>query len=109
MEYLTAFTLFLSGNRFALYAAYIYFGAAGMATVYGAGCGLNDWFSWILKRKYRPIAWKTVEPIVNASADAGNLAFMVAGSAIASAAVALTAPVSVPLLLAVASERQHND
>lgn len=109
MEYLTTFTLFLSGNRFALYAAYIYFGAAGMATVYGAGCGLSDWFSWMMRRKYRPITWKTVEPIVNASSDAGNLAFMVAGSAIASGAVALTAPVSVPLLLTLASEHQRND
>lgn len=94
----------MKNYAYARYAVQIYFMAACLATAYGAFCGMWDWSAWMMHRRYRPIALKTVEPIVNAAADAGTMAFMVAGSAIASGAVALTAPISVPLLLATASE-----
>lgn len=86
-------------KKLAQYALYIYFAVTCLATLYGGLHGLNDWGNWLADRNYRQIAWKTVEPIVNVAADAGVMAFMVAGSAIASGLVALTAPISVPLLL----------
>lgn len=87
------------------YAFYIYFAAVCLATIYGGLHGLKDWSNWLMGREYRVIAWKTVEPIVNAAADAGVMAFMVGGSAIASGIVALTAPISVPLLLKTHTEK----
>jgi hypothetical protein len=85
-------------------AVIIYLSAAALATGYGGITGAADWSRWMATRTYRPIALKTVEPIVNVAADAGQLAFMVGGSAIASGIVALTSPISVPVLLNFFSE-----
>ena len=69
------------------------------AFVIGACRGLMKWVSWMDRRAYRKIHYETLEPIVNVSCDVGKLAYDVVGCGAASAAVAGTAPVSVPILL----------
>ena len=76
-----------------------YLSIVGLSVVYGSVRGFFNWCKWYSDRKPLMIKYKTVEPIVNVSRDAGALAWHIGMSACGSGLVAGTAPVSVPLLM----------
>lgn len=104
MNSLTRITKCATENSLVRICIYIYLATVGVATIYGASRGFIDWTSWLSTREYRNIVFLTIEPIVNGAVDGGVMVLMVAGSAILSGSVALTAPVSVPVILIFASK-----
>jgi hypothetical protein len=86
-------------------AIMVYSVIVGGAFAVGSVKGIKKWFKWIETRKYRSIKYDAIEPIVNISCDTGVLAFNVMMAGTASALIAGTCPVSVPVLLYFAEDK----
>lgn len=77
----------------------LYYGTVALSFVLGACKGVSIWWDWLEQRKYRKITYPAIEPVVNAACDVGKLAYDVTSCSAASAAVAATAPISIPLII----------
>lgn len=87
------------------HAGKVYAGIVGAASFYGGVRGFARWIDWITDREPIRINYELLDPPVNISRDAGYFAWYVGTGAAASAIVAGTAPVSVPLILTFAKKK----
>lgn len=91
--------------KFITCSYYIYAFTVLAAAVYGASCGIEE---WLRKDMFHyTLTIKAVEPIVNIAINAAHLAYQIFVNAVISGAVAVTAPVSVPLLVHFASAKAN--
>ena len=72
----------------------------------GAAGGFCEWFDWIEKRNRLILPVKMVVPILNVSRDVGFFAYCVITSALMSAIVVATYPISVPIMMRYAKEEE---
>lgn len=74
---------------------------ASTGFVIGAYKGLCNWYKWTGNRKTvtLPNSINYIEPIVNVSKDVGVFVMHIVGSGMLSAAIAVTAPISVPIMM----------
>ena len=72
---------------------------AVFGAVYGVMHGVTDWMIWLDRRPKQLIAYKHLQPIVNAVKDCAVLIFYIISEVSLSVAVSLTAPFSVTGLI----------
>lgn len=93
----------------AKYAFYFYCGVIVTGASYGAFRGFLSWVKWRESRVPTRITYKTIEPIVNNSIDAGRLGLYVLMSGLISGAVVATSPISVPIIVWTMKEKDEKD
>jgi hypothetical protein len=84
-----------------LYAGVVFFGF-----LKGAGCGSDKYRKWEKIRKTVTINSEYYDPIINTCRDTGVWGGHVLIGGFGSAAIVATAPISVPLLLAINKEKE---
>lgn len=82
-----------------------FYGVVILGAAFGFYKGFNRWRRWIANRSKLYINSEMLEPIINSAYDVGMFAWYGGGTAIVSAIIAATCPISVPLLYLILKKR----